>query len=310
MTADQNFSVVTGGGGPNDPPTDSTSFTVSINARTGSYGVAASLAGVHDIFGIDITSQTSTSFIAQLTSPLRVGDTIAFHVYDIDNTSLPPGSVLLNVQVLSGSTTAYTPTTGTNSIWVRMVGGGGGGGGAGGGVGSGSAAGGGGSSGTYGETWVTGVPILGGAGSVTIGAGGAGGAAGVNGHAGTLTKLVVNGTLTVTVNGGRGGSAMSLNTAAVITTAASASINAGSNTDVIMGTPGGSGLLLSTTSGVSGAGGSSPLGGGGASKVVAAPSAGEDAVGFGGGGSGGTAHAGGNAGGAGSPGVIIVHEFA
>ena len=207
---------------------------------------------------------------------------------------------LIGIQYLTSGTT-YTPTSGTHTIIIEMVGGGGGGGGAFAASGN-SSAGSGGCAGGYLRKRITGFS---GTASYSIGARGTGGSSsggkGVNGGATTF----VYGGVTYTAGGGPGGYGMTAGTS-MLFSPASAPLSYGgtaSNGDVnIYGYPGGSGIRLSGTQACGGAGGMSAFGstaynGGGASP------------GYGGGGQGGTGLNLSTSGQDGGAGIIIVYEY-
>ena len=215
-----------------------------------------------------------------------------------------PSGTLIGIRVLT-SGTSYTPTTGTASISVQLIGGGGGGGGVT-GANSNVGAGGGGGSGSYVIKYITGI----GAGPYTyaIGAAGTAGAnTGGNGGNGGSTTLTITAT-TYTAPGGSGGVGQTAGTTAAVILGGNGG-TAGTNGDVNgAGTPGVTGLRLSGTVGSSGAGASSILGGGANALNTAA--AGNAASGFGSGGSGGLSTSNtARTGGAGSAGVIIIYEY-
>ena len=253
-------------------------------------------------------------------SALTGGEVVTGKTYEVtyDGTALqlqgPIGTGrggLIGRQIFTTPGTAtYTPTPGTNSVVVEVVGGGAGGGGCSLTSASQFSTGSGGGPGGYARSRLTsgfsGV-------TVTVGAKGTGGAAGAN-------------------NGTAGGS--SSFGAAVVATGGSAGTGAGAgNAPGISSTPGGSGvgtagdLLTGGRVGVFGLavssaafgvmssnGGSSIWGEGGTSFISATGGAGNNAngVGYGGGGGGGmniASQGTGKAGGDGAPGVVIVWEY-
>ncbi|WWQ12961.1 tail fiber protein [Ralstonia phage PQ43W] len=215
-----------------------------------------------------------------------------------------PGT-LLAVRYFT-STTTYTPTAGTNSIEVEGVGGGGAGGGC--PVASAAgAAGSGGGAGCYGRKRITsnfaGVTITIGAAGIGV-AGGAGGAGGATSF-GALLSLP----------GGLGGGAGVASTAAGWNSTPGGSGGAASGADLgVQSASGLVGLVFSASNVTAGAGASSAMGAGGGPVNAGGTSVntGQNAQGFGGGGGGaaaansGIAAAGGN----GSPGVMVVREYA
>jgi hypothetical protein len=215
------------------------------------------------------------------------------------------GRLKIGHQVFTAGGT-YTPTQGTRAVRIRLVGGGGGGGGISGGA-SVAAAGGGGGAGGYLETWIDpGVAITGGA--VTIGSSGVGGTnSGGNGGSGGSTSIIIQGT-SYGVGGGDGGVGMLAGSSFATVDGGAGGTAAIVSVDIThVGQPGVGGLRLNSSTALGGNGGSSPFGGGGRAKInsVFAGS------GYGAGGAGacstnGTALAGG----AGTPGIVIVEEYA
>ncbi len=139
-----------------------------------------------------------------------VGGQIVHVVYDgtnfqiIGSTSGGSSSTagrLLNQQILTSGSGTYTPTLGTNTITVQLVGGGGGSGGVAGSGSTSSAAGGGGAGGFC----LKYIASLSGTYTYSIGTGGAGGASGTHsGSSGTDTTFS-NGVITLTGAAGGGG---------------------------------------------------------------------------------------------------------
>jgi len=214
-----------------------------------------------------------------------------------------PG-VLINVRVFS-SGTSYTPTSGTKSILIQLVGGGGGGGGVTGANNS-IGAGAGGGSGSSLTKYLTGI----GSGPYTysIGSAGTGGAnTGGTGGAGGNTTITISAT-TYTAPGGSGGAGQTAGTAAAIIAGASGG-SVATNGDINgAGQPGINGFRLSGTVGSSGSGGSTVHGGGGSSRTSAGSGNAGSGYGAGGGGAlstGNTAQTGG----AGTAGIIIIYEY-
>jgi len=212
---------------------------------------------------------------------------------------------LLNVQVFTTPGTAtYTPTAGTASIEVTVLGGGGGGGG---------------TQATSAGYFAVGAPGSAGAlsigriasgfagATVTVGAAGAAGAAGNNagGGGGTSSFGAV-----ISALGGAGGNGGAQTNTGTQPVCAPGSIGSGGSILNVAGAAGSVGLASPTTSLLwSGAGGSSPYGAGAPNQAgVGAGLAGQ---GFGSGG--GPAHASASqaafAGGAGTGGLVIVQEY-
>ena len=211
---------------------------------------------------------------------------------------------LLNIQYLtSGTNATYTPTTGTHSIIIEMVGGGGGGGGAS-GSSSQAAAGGGGSSGAYLLKRITGFS---GTATYTIGTYGAyGSSSGGSGGSGGNTSFVYN-SITYTSDGGNGGIGMAHGTSVAIVNGGGPSfaVNGDINN---YGHSGECGTRLSGTVAKGGSGGSGQFGGGGWGSITQGGNS--NGYGFGSGGSGATSTSStGYTGSNGQPGIIVVWEF-
>ncbi|WP_309578260.1 phage tail protein [Scandinavium hiltneri] len=204
----------------------------------------------------------------------------------------------------------YTPTPGTKSIIVELLGGGGGGGGVSANDSASVSGGQGGAAGSYGKARLTS-----GFGSVTvtIGAAGAPGVAGVSGNGGDGGNTSFGSLVTVTGGvGGKAGNSVTLVAIGQSTTNNTGTI-IGANIASVIGQDGESAVLARSaniTGGMSGCGGTSMYGKAGGR--VSTQGAGLSAEGFGSGGSGGIAYNSGSAqvGGAGTPGVIIVWEYA
>lgn len=214
---------------------------------------------------------------------------------------------LLNVQVITSSGT-YTPTAGTNSIIVEIIGGGGGSGGvAAPGTGSGaiSKAG---QSGAYAKVrFTTGFSGA----AVTIGAAGTAGASGANaGGTGGTTSF---GSL-ISCPGGSGSPAGTINAGYVflpsIFGAAAPTITSGTTLASLAPTVGSVNVAAASGGvGVAGSGANTPLGVGG---IGATQGPGNSGTGYGVGAGGAYAGSGSAAqtGAAGTPGVVIVYEYA
>ena len=220
---------------------------------------------------------------------------------------------LINVQTFTASGT-YTPTAGTKFVIAEVLGGGGGGGSNAATPSSGAAAGAGGASGAYAVCKHTPTGPV----SVVIGAGGAGGvstAAGADGSTGGTSSYGA-----VSAPGGRGGPrGLAFNnfpTGGNVATGSS-----GVTGSVIVGTPGtgGSyGILYSDSNATGGGGANSIYGAGGIAITInsggSGTSQGADANGYGSGGGGAvsvhTATASSSRGGNGTPGIVIIWEYA
>lgn len=215
---------------------------------------------------------------------------------------------LLNQQVFgTAGTFTYTPTAGTKTIVVDIVGGGGAGGGA---VATGAngSAGAPGTGGSF-SRGIFAMATFGATATVVVGAAGvaAAGAAGGNGGASSFAGTGL------TAPGGPGGGVGSNGTPPLFAGGNVGTVGVGITGTIFLspGWEGGLSLCLATGVGQStgGPGGNSPFGAGGGQ--VTASTAGLNATGHGAGG-GGTANGasfGNNTGGNGSPGLVIVSEF-
>ncbi len=268
--------------------------------------------------GTGLTTLTSGSVVvgAGASTPTFVAPSTAGNVLESTGSAWTSvaGGVLIGKQVFVTGNTTYTPTSGTNSILIRMVAGGGGGGGATGATTPTASVGGGGGSGSYAEKRFSGIA---GASSYTIavGAGGSAGAAanGTGGTGGNTTfacpSTCTGGAVTVTANGGIGGTTGAAATTVLASLGGSGGgVSTGGDVNST-GSPGEYAMRFSGSSGVSGSGAPSAFGSGG--KGSNATAAGTTPVGYGGGGGGaaslGVATA--EAGGAGAPGVLIIEEY-
>lgn len=269
--------------------------------------------------GTGVTSSTGTGSVVLSASPALTGTptaptaTVGTNTTQLATTAFVQSAAgtgrLLNVQVFTSSGT-YTPTAGTNSVIVDVVGGGGGGGGSAAASGGNAAAGAGGGGGAYARVRLTsgfsGV-------TVTIGAAGSAGAAGANsGGTGGTSSF---GSL-VSCAGGIGGSGGSAVAATSFITpgngAASPTISSGTTLISSGGAPGTPGIVGANII-LGGVGGGSVVGNN-TTMVSASGSAGASGAngsgpgsGGGGGAGGGTASA--QAGGTGGAGRIIVYEY-
>jgi len=209
---------------------------------------------------------------------------------------------LLNFRLFSSSTT-YTPTDGTQAIEVTVVGGGGGGGGAAAMPAGQFAAAGGGGGGGFATSYLTsdfaGAPII-------IGGGGAGGAGAANGSVGGQSSFGG-----ITAGGGDGGAFAVATPGGSCQVGGSGGASSGTNRGASSGMGGTAGVAFTNGNMVGGAGGSTPYGAGGSSRNTNS-NAGRPGTGYGGGGGGavGQSGSGGLPGGAGSPGVVFVREYA
>jgi hypothetical protein len=216
----------------------------------------------------------------------------------------------IGTQILTSGTT-YTPTSGTNSVRIRMVGGGGGGAGVPNASSGQTCLGSSGGAGSYLEVRFTGVTgtytyAIGGAGTF-----GAAGGANDGGDGGATT--FVNGGTTYTAPGGIHGASYGMGAFARYTPGG---LGGAISTNGDVNVPGRPAEMVAAVSGsvaMSSNGASSQFGAGGIGVRLnsAGAATGNAATGFGSGGSGGISSgvAGSSAGGAGTPGVIIVEEY-
>lgn len=218
-----------------------------------------------------------------------------------------PSGVLLNVRRIT-STGAYTPTTGTNSVLVYLVGGGGAGAGAAiTGASTISVGAGGGAGGVAISYLTTGFSGQ----TITIGAGGTG-VAGTTGNTGGASSF-----LTMAANGGGGGGAAGPSSPPFTTAGTAGGSASGGNVSNTSGANGNPPMALSTSLGsngvLGGAGGSNMFGTGGPNVSSATTSSGFTATGNGGGGGGAVNQinqAATATGGPGTAGVCIIYEYA
>jgi hypothetical protein len=214
---------------------------------------------------------------------------------------------LIGVRVLTNGT-SYSPTIGTGSIAIELIGGGGGGGGIVATTSNNASCSGGGGSGARVFKHISALPS--GSFSYIIGAGGTSGTtAGGNGGNGGATSIVINET-TYTAPGGGGGSGSTSVAATALFIAGGSGASIGTSGDVnSAGQPGGNGMRLSGTAVASGMGGSTAYGGGGASRITTGVGMAGTGYGSGGGGAAAIGNVSGQAGGSGSAGVIIIYEY-
>lgn len=210
---------------------------------------------------------------------------------------------LLNVRIFTIANTGqnYTPTTGTRSVIVELVGGGGGGGGASSSSTFAGAAGGGGAGG-YGVSRYT----SGFSGSLlTIGAGGAGGAGGQGGGLGGATSF---GTLLSATGGGGGSPGPASPSVSIFIPGTQGSCTGWNVKTGVSSAPYGG--WIANNGWVGGPGMSSPLGSGGYRTTDSNNGVGGEGYGSGGAGAAVAPNQGARAGGNGAPGCIIVWEYA
>jgi hypothetical protein len=214
-----------------------------------------------------------------------------------------PTGTLIGVQVFTSSGT-YTPTPGTNSVIVAVLGGGGGGGGVGSPGASNYDAAAGGAAGAYSVGRIT--SAFSGV-TVTVGAGGSGGAAGAN--AGTAGGTSSFGTLIVCGGGSGGNTGGAFTTVTFTQPPTGGTVTTAGNIFSGSGAPGGFGMTSPNQStSFGGVGAASPIGSGGAFGVNGAGGS-SASKGAGGGGAAqattGAAAAGGN----GGAGLVVVYEY-
>lgn len=220
------------------------------------------------------------------------------------NANYPAGS-LISRRIFTSNAT-YSPTVGTRSVVVEVQAGGGGGGGAGYTSSTTVSIGAGGGAGGYAKSYLTsGFSSQ----AIVVGAGGAGGnITPTNGSTGGTSSF---GSI-ISCNGGVGGVGQSQATAGYTATAGTGGSASGGNTQNQSGQPGTHGVSISNSNNWGGSGGSCPLGSGGfgpANNNVS-PTA---SSGYGSGGAGGVSQnspSTGRVGTAGSPGVVIIWEYA
>lgn len=267
-----------------------------ISGSTGSFTTLAASSTV-----------SGTGFSNYLASPPCIGCTTAnagsFTNLTANGTITGIPGRLLNVQVFSSSGT-YTPTTGTNSVVVEVLGGGGGGGGVAATSTGQMAAGAGGGSGSYSKGRITsgfsGV-------TVTVGGTGTGGTAGNNaGGSGGTSSF---GTLIV-CGGGGGGGGMAAQSAFVVSAPGSGgTVTTAGNIISSSGQVGGSGFPATSSNAAGGAGAPSALGGNVAVTVNGGAGNSAASKGAGGGGASAIASGAAAAGGNGGAGLVIVWEY-
>jgi hypothetical protein len=263
-------------------------------ANTGTQTTPATTAGWSPLYVITVnngqTTVTSSSWSVSPGAPFIGGGSVSV-------------GRLLNIHTFTSSGT-YTPTPGTNSIVVEVLGGGGAGGGSANTGASQCSAGGGGGAGGYSRkrltSGFTGV-------AVTVGAGGAAAAQAVGGSGGTSTFAS---STAVVGNGGSGGSLgpVESDSAAFPFGGAQGGTSNGGDINGVGGL--GQYAFYASTNSSSGNGGSSYFGSGAQGTTGAGN--GHAAVTPGSGGSGGvqgTPSSAGATGGAGAAGVIIVREY-
>ncbi len=301
----------------------SANLAAAVTDETGSgalvFGTSPTLTtptlGVASATSINKVAITAPASSATLTiadgKTLTVSNTLTFTGTDSSSVAFGAGGTVLyaagsgglkSFQIFtSGTAATYTRPAGITSILVEVIGGGGGGGGSAGAVASAAAAGGGGSGG-YARLYVASASS---SYTYTVGPGGAAGTAGNNAGTGGTTTTFSASSLQAT--GGAGGAGAASVATPTTQTVLGGAGGVGSNGNVIaVGAPGGPGHLANT-SGFGGYGGSSYLGGG--ANSIIAPGTGTAASNYGSGGGGAVSTTTGNAGGAGSAGLIIVWEF-
>jgi hypothetical protein len=211
---------------------------------------------------------------------------------------------LLNIQVFTSSGT-YTPTIGTNSIEVEVLGGGGGGGGAVATSAGQGSIGGGGWSGAFARSRITsgftGVTI-------TVGAGGAVSSGNAGGTGGTSSF----GALITAPGGPGGGSSIASSSFPSCQGATSASMAAATGGSILNtpGNPSTIGIIPNLTVCSAGAGAGTMYGSGGYGVSFGTAARSASGFGAGGGGAANQASSAATPGGSGAPGIIIIKEYA
>ncbi|HDR8957037.1 TPA: hypothetical protein QDA70_000662 [Burkholderia vietnamiensis] len=271
----------------------------SADPNWGTLSTAAGGTGLTTITAHGVMVGEGTSNVATIAPNATVGLALISQGVSADPIYGNPTGTLINVQRFTSSGT-YTPTAGTNSVIVEIQGGGGAGGGAPSTAAGQFSAGLGGGAGGYIKHRMT--SGFSGA-TVTVGSGGTGasGAAGGNGGSSAFSG--------VTAGGGTGGGVITAGTVGNAGATGGGTATGGS----LLNVPGNPGSFTSFSQsnniGIPSNGGSSILGSGGGGTFSATGGA---AGGFGGGGGGNlnTASQAAMTGGAGSPGVVIVWEYA
>lgn len=291
--------------------TNTTAVTINISGlgvkNITKYGTTALVAG-DLVAGMSAEiSYDGTRF--QLVNPRNADVSTATGILPVANGGTgvagPALGRLINIQTFLVSGT-YTPTAGTNRIYVIGQGSGGGGGGCGPIAAGQVSVGGGGSSGAYGEAYIT----SGFAGTtVTIGSAGVGSAGSNGSNAGASSFGAF-----LTLPGGLGGT---IGVAAPIAAASGGAVVSAGGTALLFPSAGvaGDSAVSSFAAGWanSGKGGSSIFGSGGQNTVTGGPSSGGATApgrGAGGGGAAGVAAGAAAAGGNGALGLFIVYEYA
>lgn len=249
----------------------------------------------------DLSTTASANSPAGSESPGNIDDYLRTHASYIADLRDRPGR-LIGIQVLTASGT-YTPTSGTKSVVVHLVGGGGAGGGYSATAAGQISVGGGGGAGGYVRSRLT--TGFSGA-SLTIGAGGTPAAGAVGGGGGASTFAG-----TLSASGGSGGGVSPAVSGSVVTGGGFGGNASGGNLLNIKGASGAYATGMNTTYWASGAGASTPFGSGGEPRY-STTSSGAAAVGYGsgGGGAAGGPAQGIQAGGNGANGVAIIEEYA
>ena len=293
LTAGMRFSGIVGTANPGSSTLTLTGFTAAPGAKALTRGDASALQQNDLVVGQLITVvYDGTQFQIQHTSTAFIKSYLQAH---------SPGSLIQQLVFTASGT--YTPSAGTQLVFVEGVGGGGGGSGCTqpgtGNVSLGAP----GTSATYARGLYT-IAQIGSSQAITIGAAGSGGAlgAGTNGGITSLGSLL-------TIPGGLGGGA-ALNNQSPPTTTANGNISSAATGGLFSraGTASSAAIALNAAIGNSGSGGESPFGAGGYNK--SANAIGANATGYGAGGAGTMATSTqGNTGGNGSPGILIITEY-
>lgn len=297
---------------PGTSGTSATSLTIGLGTKTfntqagknwvvGQPVVVAMTAAPTNWMAGPITAYDSgTGAMTVQTSAVNGSGTAAAWSISLSGPVVPTTGRLIGTQVITATGT-YTPTTGTASVVVEIVGGGGAGGGVPATIAGQVAAGCGGSAGGYAKSRITaGFANV----TVTIGAGGVP-VSGTNGGNGGTSSFgaLLSGT---GGSGGVAGAAVGGGGTLFVTPSAGGAGSSG-NIVNIAGQPGGL-AFYGSTAGVGGTGGSSVFGTGAAPSFGAPASS--SGFGAGGGGAANGASLPARTGGAGTPGACIIWEYA
>lgn len=285
------------------------SFIVNADIDTNAAIVDSKLATISTAGKVSNTATTATSLstnnaiVARDASGNFTANTITASSFTgnfVGNVNgYSTGSFIGFRQLTTG--TSYTPTTGTKSIVIEMVGGGGGGAAVSrSNTSSRISISSGGGGGAYLKAYITNISSLTSY-AYSIGSGGGVGASGGN------TTIIIEGTTYTTQGGSAGTSVLNATNGIAITDNTAVSTNGSIVNN--NGQVGSIGMAISSSVGCSGSGGDSPFGNGGkSSKLVGA---GANGSGYGAGGAGAVATANSSSlnGGSGTQGIIIIYEY-